>query len=292
MDRIIIEVGSTNTKIDIYNGNTIERLEEITIPFKKHYLEKKQLNQKDINTLINKILELKSDYKNIYVCGTSIFRVLPNEEKELFLEDFKSKTGIDFNIISDEKETELTVIGATRFLKQKACVFVCGGGSTSVSFFDNKITQSENSPFGVMDVMNKFPDLANNYASTPLEEVIAYIESKIKIPNDTADILILTGGAHIRFVENSGIKYEKNNLYFDPAAPILQDSETRIKETKRYFEEISLDEIRSKVDNPDWWYATRAMCACVLVVLKHIKAKYIIPTNIAMVYGLVDDNNK
>ena len=64
------------------------------------------------------------------------------------------------------------------------------------------------------------------------------------------------------------------------------------QETKRYFEEISLDEIRSKVDNPDWWYATRAMCACVLVVLKHIKAKYIIPTNIAMVYGLVDDNNK
>ena len=242
--------------------------------------------------MINKILELKSDYKNIYVCGTSIFRVLTDEEKELFLEAFKSKTGIDFNIISDEKETELTVIGATRFLKQKACVFVCGGGSTSVSFFDNKITQSENSPFGVMDVMNKFPDLANNYASTPLEEVIAYIESKIKIPNDTADVLILTGGAHIRFVENSGIKYEKNNLYFDPAAPILQDSETRIKETKRYFEEISLDEIRSKVDNPDWWYATRAMCACVLVVLKHIKAKYIIPTNIAMVYGLVDDNNK
>lgn len=292
MDKIIIEVGSTNTKIDIYNGNTIERLEEITIPFKKHYFEKKQLNQNDVNTLINKIFELKSNYKNIYVCGTSIFRVLPDEEKELFLEDFKSKTGIDFNIISDEKETELTVIGATRFLKQKACVFVCGGGSTSVSFFDNKITQSENSPFGVMDVMNKFPDLANNYASTPLEEVIAYIESKIKIPNDTADILILTGGAHIRFVENSGIKYEKNNLYFDPAAPILQDSETRIKETKRYFEEISLDEIRSKVDNPDWWYATRAMCACVLVVLKHIKAKYIIPTNIAMVYGLVDDNNK
>ena len=39
MDRIIIEVGSTNTKIDIYNGNTIERLEEITIPFKKNYLD-------------------------------------------------------------------------------------------------------------------------------------------------------------------------------------------------------------------------------------------------------------
>lgn len=66
------------------------------------------------------------------------------------------------------------------------------------------------------------------------------------------------------------------------------DIETRIKESKRYYKEISLDEIRNRVNDPDWWYATRAMCAFVLVVAEEIGAKYIVPTDISMVYGLLD----
>ena len=68
----------------------------------------------------------------------------------------------------------------------------------------------------------------------------------------------------------------------------MMDIETRKAETKRYYKEISLDEIRKKVSDPDWWYATRAMCAFVLVVAEEIGAKYIVPTNIAMVYGLLN----
>ena len=49
-----------------------------------------------------------------------------------------------------------------------------------------------------------------------------------------------------------------------------------------------LDEIRTKSNDPDWWYATRAMCAFVLVVAEEIGAKYIVPTDIAMVYGILD----
>ena len=87
-----------------------------------------------------------------------------------------------------------------------------------------------------------------------------------------------------------GVKniYEKNTLYSDEAAPIMMDIETRKSETQRYYKAISLDEIRSKVKDPDWWYATRAMCAFVLVVAEAVGAKYVVPTNIAMVYGLIE----
>ena len=37
MNKIIVEVGSTCTKIDKYDGNKIEKLEGKTIQFKKHY---------------------------------------------------------------------------------------------------------------------------------------------------------------------------------------------------------------------------------------------------------------
>ena len=49
--------------------------------------------------------------------------------KEEFLNRFKNETGYEFNIISQEKENELTVFGTTRFVKDKVCVFIGGGGS-------------------------------------------------------------------------------------------------------------------------------------------------------------------
>lgn len=67
----------------------------------------------------------------------------------------------------------------------------------------------------------------------------------------------------------------------------MMDINLREKETLRYYKEISLNEIKSRVKEPDWWYATRAMCAFVLVVAEEIGAKYIVPTDISMVYGII-----
>ena len=141
---------------------------------------------------------------------------------------------------------------------------------------------------GVIDIMQKFPDLANDIATTPLETVMEYIKPRLNLPKQKADILILAGGGHEKFARQSGIKYEKNTLYEDDASPIMMDIETRRSETKRFFTEISLDDIRVKSNDPDWWYATRAMCAFALVVAEQIGAKYIIPTDISMCYGIID----
>ena len=62
MNKIIIEVGSTCVKIDRYNGHNIERLDEITIQFKKHYNENHHLMEDDIKELIRKINDLKCNF--------------------------------------------------------------------------------------------------------------------------------------------------------------------------------------------------------------------------------------
>ena len=288
MDKIIVEVGSTSTKVDKFNGKNVERLEGKTIQFKKHYNEDKKLRESDVNELIESIKELKNISKDIYVCGTSIFRTLNDLEKNTFLEKFKNETGYNFNIISQERENELTVFGTTRFVQDKVCVFIGGGGSTEIAIYDNGIKESINSKIGVIDVMQKFPDLAENFATTNLETVKEFIKKRLNLPKEKADILILAGGGHEKFARYSGIKFEKNTLYKDEASPIMMDIETRKSETERYYKSISLDEIRDRVNDPDWWYATRAMCAFVLVVAEEIGAKYIVPTDIAMVYGILD----
>ena len=289
MNKIIVEVGSTCTKVDKFDGKIIEKLEGKTIQFKKHYNEDKKLRESDIVELISSINDLKSISQEIYVCGTSIFRTLNYIEREEFLNRFKDETGYEFNIISQEKENELTVFGTTRFVKDKVCVFIGGGGSTEIAIYDNGIKESVNTKIGVIDVMQKFPDLAENFATTNLETVKKYIKEKLNLPKEKADILILAGGGHEKFARYSGIKYEKNTLYEDKASPIMMDIETRKSETERYYKSISLDEIKSRVNDPDWWYATRAMSAFALVVAEEIGAKYVVPTDIAMVYGILDE---
>ena len=288
MNKIIVEVGSTCTKVDKFDGDNIEKLEGKTIQFKKNYNEDKRLRESDVVELISSINDLKCISQDIYVCGTSIFRTLNNTERKEFLNRFKEETGYEFNIITQERENDLTVFGTTRYVKDKVCVFIGGGGSTEIAIYDKGIKESINSKVGVIDVMQEFPDLAENFATTDLETVKNFIRERLKLPKEKADILILAGGGHEKFARNSGIKYETNTLYEDDASPIMMDIETRKSETQRYYKAISLDEIRNRVSDPDWWYATRAMSAFALVVAEEIGAKYIVPTDIAMVYGILD----
>lgn len=293
MNKVIIEVGSTCTKIDLCTENEIKHLATETIQFKKNYLRLGKLDPIDVNRLIQKVNEIKAKYSDVYICGTSIFRSLEESEKKFFLRMFQVATGLDFDIISIERENELTVSGATKNVGEKrVAVFVGGGGSTEISIFENGIQEMVNSHIGVMDAMKLFPDLSEDLATSELEEVKEFVRKNLKFPKQKADTLILAGGGHRYFAENSGIRYESNFLYSDHWQPIMMDILTRQKESERYFKEISLDGIRKRVDDPNWWYATRAMCAFVLAVAEELEVKYIVPTDVSMVYGIMKEGEK
>lgn len=286
--KVIIEVGSTNTKIDLFDGKEVKHLGTENIEFKRNYKKENKLDKDDVQKLIEVVKKYTSKYDNVYACGTSIFRNLDNEQRNEFLNSFYNETGVNFDIISPEKENELTVFGTVRNVNQKVAVFIGGGGSTEIAIYDGEIKETVNTAIGVMDIMNQFPDLGNDLATTELETVREVIKEKLNLPTQKADLLILAGGGHKHFAINSGIRYEKNTFFEDELLPIMMDIETRKQDTLRYYKNISLDEIRNRVEDPNWWYATRAMCAFVLNVAEAIGAKYIIPTDISMVYGLLN----
>lgn len=288
MKKLIIEVGSTCTKLDEINDEEIKRIKDVTIEFKRHFNKTKKLDDNDVDKLINLVKEVESKYDNIFVCGTSIFRGLEQQMKEKFLTKFKAETGLDFHIISQEEENKYTVEGATRNVQGKVAVFIGGGGSTEIAIYDNGIKEMCNTKIGVIDVMEQYPDLGENLARTDVKTVREWVKTKLKVPTQKADVLILAGGGHMKFAKNSGITFEKNTLFEDKQEPIMMDINTRKLDTERYYKKISLDEIRSKVNDPEWWYATRAMCAMVLEVAESLDVKYIIPTDISMVYGLAN----
>lgn len=288
MSKIIIEVGSTCTKVDEINNEDINHITTETIQFKKNFKKDNKLNDDDVKRLIELTNKQKELSNNIYACGTSVFRNLTDTQREEFLKLFKKETNLDFDIISPEKENELTMKGATKYVgNKKVAVFVGGGGSTEIAVYEEGVKETVNSKVGVIDIMNLFPDLAEDFATTDIETVKEEVRKRLNLPKEKADILILAGGGHKFFALNSGIKYVDNTLYEDSMQPIMMDIELRKKETERYYKEISLDEIRNKSDDPNWWYATRGMCAFVLVVAETIGAKYIVPTDISMVHGLI-----
>lgn len=287
MEKLVVEVGSTVTKVDAYDGERVKHLADYVIHFKNNFKKENKLDEKDVEKLIKNIKELQEKCEDVYICGTSIFRVLTDEQRDEFLDRFKKETGLDFDIISQEKESEYTVVGAAQKVNQKVAVFVAGGGSSEIAIYDNGIKETANTPMGVIDIMQLFPDLADDLPKVGLDKVKKVVEERLNIPKEHADVLILAGGAHKFFALNSGFNYVKNSLYEDENEPIMMDIATRIKDTERYYKEISLDEIRARVDDPDWWYATRAMTAFVLVVAEKMGVKYIVPTDVSMVYGLL-----
>lgn len=286
MKKYFIEVGSTVTKVDSYDGKIITREKDVTIFFKKNYALENKLKKEDIDQLIELVLSL--DTKDCKVYGTSIFRNLNEEQREEFLDYFKEKTGLDFEIVSADDEGLLTVKGAIKNAKGKSCVFIGGGGSTEIALCnDNQVIDIYKTNMGVMDGLKEFPDLAFDKAESSLDSVVSYIKDRLNMPSEKVDTIILAGGGHERFARKSGIRYTDNTLFEDNDAPIMMDIKERIEDTYKYYEEISLDAIKAKSQDPAWWDATRVMAAYVLALAYNVEAEHIVPTDIAMVHGMV-----
>ena len=55
---------------------------------------------------------------------------------------------------------------------------------------------------------------------------------------------------------------------------------------------LSLDEVINNFGDEGWWRGTRGMRLCVTALVNVMDIKYIIPTRISMVYGIVEKIKK
>lgn len=286
---IIVEVGSTTTKAYLCE-NEVKEISRVVIPFKENYKKENKLNDEDISNLIDYINKLKEIDSNINVYGTSIFRNLVEREKEEWLTLFKNKTGYDFHIVSSKEENEYTVYGAMdKNYQGTVAVMIGGGGSTELAFLENGGVINEcNQNFGAVDISNLFPELTSDYAKTDFNEMLIKVKEKLVGIKLKADILILAGGDYIYFYETLFDNITKNNITDNPLQPYMISKEDMEEYDRKFFYDINLDEIKEKTNNPIWWAGSRAMRLCVRAIFDEIDAKYIVPTKINMVYGIIN----
>jgi hypothetical protein len=290
----VMEIGSTNTKAYRYNQGTIEELGFRTIEFKKNYNIHGEIFENDLSKLIEFINDVFGNGEDVYIYATSIFREISSDEITNIKNMLDDRTNVvEFSVVTAEQENRYTVMGAVSDIgiKDKICVFVGGGGSTEISIcLNGGILEMANTSIGVGDVMKVFPDLSDDFAVSDIDEVTDYICQRLNVPGGRADYMVLAGGDFLLRYNNARYPAVKNTFFESSNHPLAISYNENRKFEDKYYKEISLNALKeSTPDNPQWWNGTRAMCAFTNAVALKTEAKYIFPTRISMIYGIVAD---
>ncbi len=284
----IIEIGSSNTKVKIFENEKILFEESTTIEFKKNYKLNKKIITNDLEklyTIIEKTLEYTN---NVNVYGCSIFRTIENDELTSINEILLSKYNLKITVVSQEEEAEYTALGCYKNLpyQERICIFVGGGGSTELIFVKNgKIEKKLFFEFGAVDITNKFETLKEDKPTCTFKEVYDYIDGIMDIQNEEAPLLILAGGDFPFWYISAKYEMKHNNLYKRDNQPFLLTKDKCNEYDLDSFKK-SLNEIKENSSNPLWFDGARAMRVIANVVMNKINAKNIIPTKINMIDGI------
>lgn len=284
----IIEIGSNNTKIHVYQDNKLIYENNTTIEFKKNYKNENKIITPDLNKLENVIEKALEYTQKIHIYGCSVFRNISEHELEDINNILNDKYNLKIEVVSQEDEAYYTAIGCYSDIEydKNICVFIGGGGSIELIFVKNKeIIDKKFFDFGVVDITNKFDSLKEDIPTVTFDEVYSYADSLIGNIDINADILILAGGDHLYWYNNAEYKLLNNELYSSENQKYMITRDMSDKYDKDALV-TSLDRIRKNSDNPKWFDGSRAMKVITNLISHKVDAKYIIPTKINMEDGL------
>lgn len=284
----IIEIGSNNTKIHVYQDNKLIYENNTTIEFKKNYKNENKIITPDLNKLENVIEKALEYTKKIHIYGCSIFRNISEHELADINNILNEKYNLKIEVVSQEDEAYYTAIGCYSDIEydKNICVFIGGGGSIELIFVKNKeIIDKKFFDLGVVDITNKFDSLKEDIPTVTFDEVYSYADSLIGNIDINADILILAGGDHLYWYNNAEYELLNNELYSSENQKYMITRDMSDKFDKDALV-TSLDRIRKNSDNPKWFDGSRAMKVITNLISHKVDAKYIIPTKINMEDGL------
>ncbi len=296
MRQYYIDLGSSTIKVYGYEDSLI-LLEEHSIYFKNDFDAEKGISPANMDELCNYFIELKKKYglkyenTNIYVTG--IFRNLVNTKKIEMLKLFNDKFDLHFNIISHGIENYYLSKAMQNDYNGKKVLIINMGGKTTelVTFVGDKVIDTKNLTVGVADLLNEFDKINESVSGNTVSETEEFIEEKLKdleIDNDY-DAAIFTGGEE-RFELLTNFNLVENTLFDDGIHKYMVSLDDYIKGTKKVFEEITIEELYELMpQNPKWMDGARAGAIIPLVLFKMANVKWIVPSDLNLINGVIND---
>lgn len=296
MKQYYIDLGSSTIKVYGYE-DTLTLLEEHSIYFKNGFDAEKGISDANMDELLAYFKELKEKYglkyenTNIYVTG--IFRNLVNAKKIEMLKLFNDKFDLHFNIISHGIENYYLSKAMQNDYNGKKVLIINMGGKTTelVTFIGDKVVDTQNLTVGVADLLNEFTMINEPASGHTVEETEKFVEDKLdglEIDADY-DVAIFTGGEE-RFELLTGFNLVENTLFNDGIHKYMLSLEDYISGTEKVFYDMTLEDLYKLMPgNPKWMDGARAGAIIPLVLFKKANVKWIIPSDLNLINGVIND---
>ena len=296
MPNYYIDLGSSTIKVYCYEKE-LKLLEEHSIYFKNDFDAEKGISESNLKELCDYFAGIKNQYDlkyyNTYIFVTGIFRNLIQIRKQELVKLFNDKFDLHFNIISHGIENYYLGKAMENDYNGKKVLIINMGGKTTelVTYVGTKITDTMNLNLGVADLLNNFSEVNNKYSGNTVEEMENFVAerlSTIELDKDY-DCAIFTGGEE-RFELLTGLNLVENTLFNDNIHKYMLSLEDYIKGTEKVFNDISIEELYALMpSNPKWMDGARSGAIIPLVLFKMTNVKWIIPSDLNLINGVIND---
>ena len=82
----------------------------------------------------------------------------------------------------------------------------------------------------------------------------------------------------------------ENTLFSDPNHPFMVTMDGFIAGTKRIFFDLTMDELYALLpENPDWMIGARPGAILPLAVFRSARVKYVVPSDMNLINGVIND---
>lgn len=296
MKNYYIDLGSSTIKVYCYEKE-LKLVEEHSIYFKNDFDAEKGISKNNLQELCNYFEELKNKYHlkyyNTHIFVTGIFRNLIPERKQDLVKLFNEKFDLHFNIISHGIENYYLAKAMENDYNGKKVLIINMGGKTTelVTFVGDKITDTKNLTIGVADLLNYFDKVNEKYSGDTVEDMEKFVSDKLqKLELDKDyDCAIFTGGEE-RFELLTKFNLVENTLFHDHIHRYMVNLDDYVEGTKRVFYDISLEELYDLMpSNPKWMDGARSGAIIPLVLFRKANVKWIIPSDLNLINGVIND---
>lgn len=294
-----IDLGSSTIKVYSYNTK-LKLLEENSIYFKNDFDKERGISESNLNELCAYFSELKTKYdlkyENTFIFVTGIFRELVQAKKIELVKLFNDKFDLYFNIISHGIENYYLGKALENDYHDKKVLIINMGGKTTelVTFKGKNIIDTINLKIGVADLLNNFDNVNDSISGVSVKKMEDFVLDKLKdlSLDQDYDCAIFTGGEE-RFELLTNFNLVSNTLFDDGIHKYMVSFEDYIVGTEKVFNEITMDELYKLMPgNPKWMDGARSGAIIPLAIFRKGKINWIIPSDLNLINGVINDNLK
>ncbi len=294
-----IDLGSSTIKVYGYTSE-LKLLEENSIYFKNDFDKEKGISEANLNELCTYFTNLKEKYdlkyENTFIYVTGIFRELVQEKKTELVKLFNDKFDLYFNIISHGIENYYLGKALQNDYQDKKVLIINMGGKTTelVTFKGKDIIDTVNLKIGVADLLNNFDNVNESISGVSVSVMEDFVLDRLKdlSLDQDYDCAIFTGGEE-RFELLTDFNLVPNTLFDDGIHKYMVSFDDYVEGTEKVFNEITMDELYKLMPgNPKWMDGARSGAIIPLALFRKGNIPWIIPSDLNLINGVINDNLK